>query len=149
MKKYTYLERRSADLHVVAEWDDSESEVYPVGPRRLVVELTRPVPAGITSTILRQADRYLGDMSAEFNEVLSVGGFRTMVRQYAESRLAELPADGDAYHRGLLALRDELVQRGETSPDHVLSSAMRVPLETLQACLEVARKRLSERKEEL
>lgn len=142
MNKYTYLERRSADLHVVAEWDDSESEIYPVGPRRVVVELAGPAPAGITSEMLRRADRYLGDMTDEFNEVLHVGGHRIMARQYAEDRLAELPGDGDAYHRGLLAIHDDLAGRGETSPDYVLSSAMRVPLETLHACLEVARERL-------
>ncbi|BCY13188.1 hypothetical protein [Actinoplanes sp. L3-i22] len=148
MNKYTYLERRSADLHVVGEWDSSESEIYPAGPRRLVIELTGPVPAGITSETLRRANRHLGDMTDEFNEVLHVGGHRIMVRQYAENRLAELPPDGDAYHRGLLAIRDDLAERGETSPDHVLSSAMRVPLETLQACLKVARERLGKRKED-
>ncbi len=141
MNKYTYLERRSPDLHVVGEWDDSESEIYPVGPRRLVIELTGPAPAGITAETLRHAARYLGDMTDEFNEVLHVGGHQIMARRYTEDLLAELPRDGDAYHRGLLAIRDDLVERGEASPDHVLSSAMRVPLETLHACLEVARKR--------
>ncbi|WP_127553983.1 hypothetical protein [Actinoplanes sp. OR16] len=140
--RYTYLERRSGDLHVVVEWDSSESGIYPAGPRRLVIELTRPVPAGITAETMRRAVRHLGDMTDEFNEVLTVGGHATMVRQYVEERLATLPPDGDAYHRGLLAIVDDLVSRGESSPENVLANAMRVPLETMNACLKVARQRL-------
>jgi hypothetical protein len=139
---FRYLERRTVDLHVVAEWDSSESPAYPVGPRRLVVELTRPVPAGITSKSMRQVARHLDDMVAEFNEILSVGGHATMVRQYVEERLASLPPDGDAYHRGLLVIHDELVGHGAASPESVLAAAMRVPVETMHACLQVARRSL-------
>jgi hypothetical protein len=142
MTKYTYLERRSADLHVVAEWANPGSGTDPVGPRRLVIELTGPAPAGITSATLRQAARHLDDMTDELHRMPSVGGHRSMVRRYTQDRLAELPPDGDAYHRGLLALHDDLVGRGETNPEGILSDAMRVPGETVRACLEVARRRL-------
>ncbi|MEU8242251.1 hypothetical protein AB0C07_28705 [Actinoplanes missouriensis] len=140
MTTFRYLERRSADLHVVAEWSSASAEVYPVGPRRLVIELSRPVPEGITSDTLRQVGRHLDDMVGEFNEVLAVGGHRTMVRRYTEDRLASLPPDGDAFHRGLLDIHEDLDRRGEASPTRVMAEAMRIPEETMRACLRIARR---------
>lgn len=65
-----------------------------------------------------------------------------MVAQYTEDRLAALPSGGDAFHRGLLDLHDDLAGRERVDPDRTLAAAMRVPVETLRACLRVARQRL-------
>ncbi|WP_328459444.1 hypothetical protein OHA21_27125 [Actinoplanes sp. NBC_00393] len=136
MSDTTTLERRDADLRVIAEFSNADTDVYPVGPQRLVIETTEK---GIDSAILRRADRRLGEMVAEFNEILGVGGFRSMVVQYTEDRLAALPSDGDAFHRGLLDLYDDLAGRERVDPDRTLAAALRVPEETLRACLQVAR----------
>ncbi|GIF48218.1 hypothetical protein DFJ67_3495 [Asanoa ferruginea] len=142
MTRFTILERSDADLQVVAEFSDAETDTYPVGPQRLMIELACHDPAGIGTEILRRADRRLSDMVGEFNEILAVGGHHRMVVQYVEARLATLPADGDAFHRGLLDLHDDLALREQADPALLLSAAMRMPEETARACLQVARQRL-------
>jgi hypothetical protein len=138
MTRFTILERSDADLRVVAEFSDADTDVYPVGPQRLAIELTGNHPAGIDAAILRRTGRRLDEMIGEFNEILGVGASRGMVVQYAEERLAALPSDGDAFHRGLLDLHDDLAERGEQDPVRLLATAMRMPGETVQACLQVA-----------
>jgi hypothetical protein len=78
--------RHAADFNVLAEWDDTDDETYPVGPRRLSIELTGEAPGGIITDLLRRADRHLGDMIGEFNEMPAVGAYQVMVRRYLEDR---------------------------------------------------------------
>jgi hypothetical protein len=92
---------------------------------------------------MRRAERHLDDMTAEFNEMPAVGGYQVMVRRYIEDRLAALPADGPGYRRGLLDILDDVTGRGHAEPEKVLAAAMRVPAETLDASLQVARQRLN------
>jgi hypothetical protein len=131
----TRLERHEPDLHVIAEWSDPDSDH---GPDRLVVEAP-----GISAATMRRVSRKLVHMTAEFREELTVGGFRTMVRQYAENRLAELPEDGDGFHRGLLEIHDRIDKDGRVEAVPTLAAAMRVPEETMRACLRVARQRVN------
>ncbi|HWS33464.1 MAG TPA: hypothetical protein VN408_12050 [Actinoplanes sp.] len=123
-------ERTEAGLSVVAEWDDPEIE----GPQRVTI-------AGeeVTPRVLRQVGRLLDDMTAEFHQMPATGAFPVMVRRYAEDRLAELPAG--EFHRGLLALHDKIDSDGRTEAVSMLAAAMRMPEETVRACLRVARQR--------
>ncbi|MBL7258156.1 hypothetical protein [Paractinoplanes lichenicola] len=127
------MSRREPGLHVMAEWTlDGE------GPQRLVIEAPR-----VTRETLRRAARHLGDMSDEYaGGTLAVGAWQVMVMRYTEDQLQALPSGGDAYHRGLLDIRDDLAARGIEEADKLLAGAMRVPVETLEACLRVARQRL-------
>nr|GID84752.1 hypothetical protein Ade03nite_36760 [Actinoplanes derwentensis] len=120
-------------MNVVAEWDDQEIE----GPQRVTIS-----GAEISSRTLRQVGRLVDDMAAELHEMPSAGAFRVMVRQYAEDRLAELPADG--FHRGLLALHDKIDSDGRAEAVTTLAAAMRIPAESVRACLRVARQRTSD-----
>ncbi|MEV4344998.1 hypothetical protein AB0J83_11025 [Actinoplanes sp. NPDC049596] len=130
------LERRDLDLYVVAEWEDGQEAA---GPRRLAIE----VADGITSGTMRRATHHLGDMTDEYNRTPTVGAYATMVSRYVEDRVAALPDDGDDYHRGLLDIHADLVGRGYDEPEKALARAMRVPQETVRACLQVARQQLS------
>ncbi|MEU4244466.1 hypothetical protein [Actinoplanes sp. NPDC026619] len=138
MNSTTRLERREPTLYVVAEWEGAEDSTHLAGPRRVAVEVAADIAGGITSSVMRRADRHLADMAAEFNEIPAVGGHAVMVRRYLEDRLAALPADADGYHRGLLDIRDDLVSRGQAAPEEALAAAMGVPDETMRACLQVA-----------
>ena len=142
MNSTTRLEPRERALYVVAEWEGAEDSTHPAGPRRLAIEVATEVADGITSDVIRRVDRHLADMTAEFNEIPAVGGHAVMVRRYVEDRLAELPADDD-YHCGLLTIHADLLARGHEEPEKALAQAMRVPEETAQACLRVARQRLN------
>jgi hypothetical protein len=128
------LERRDLDLYVVAEWVKGQKAA---GPRRLAIEVT----GGITSEVMRRATRHLADMTDEHNKTPAVGAYASMVRRYVEDRVAALPADGADYHRGLLDIHADLVGRGLDEPEKALADAMRVPEETVRACLQVARDR--------
>ncbi|WP_250034321.1 hypothetical protein [Paractinoplanes maris] len=128
----TQLERQEPGLHVLAEWTADEDE-----PQRLVIAARR-----VNRDSLRRAARHLGDMTNEHGGTATVGARPVMVRRYAEDQLALLPEDGNAYHRGLLDIRDDLAARGVQDTDRVLAGAMRVPVETLRACLRVAEQRL-------
>lgn len=140
----TRLERRDPLLYVVAEWEEAEDSVSPVGPRRFAVEVAAGQPGGIGADVLRRAERHLDDMIGEFNELPAVGGRGVMVRRYVEDRLAGLPATGDGYHhRGLLEIHADLVARGHEEPVNALATAMRVPEEVAQSCLQMARRRLN------
>ncbi|WP_430792046.1 hypothetical protein [Actinoplanes sp. G11-F43] len=119
-------------MNVSAEWDDPASE----GPQRVTV-----TAGEITSRTLRRAGRLVDEMTAEFHEMPSVGAYRVMVRQYAEDRLAELPADG--FHRGLLDLYHKIDDDGRVEPVATLAAAMRMPEESVRACLRVARQRVA------
>ncbi|MBM2621063.1 hypothetical protein JIG36_36740 [Actinoplanes sp. LDG1-06] len=132
MSDTTQLERHEPGLRVFAEWTRSDE-----GPQRLVIEAPK-----VTRDTLRRAARHLGDMSNEFAGTLAVGARQVMVMRYTEDQFASLPSGGNAYHRGLLDIRDDLAARGIEDPEKLMALAMRVPLETLQACLEIARKRL-------
>ncbi|GIF08913.1 hypothetical protein Asi03nite_64510 [Actinoplanes siamensis] len=96
----------------------------------------------MTAETLRRVGRHVSDMTAEFHEMPMVGGYRTMVRRYVEDRLAEMPDSGDAFHRSLLGLYNDVTERsgGRVGVLSVLAEAMRVPVETMQACLQVARR---------
>ncbi|MCO8271797.1 hypothetical protein M1L60_14460 [Actinoplanes sp. TRM 88003] len=126
------LERHEPGLRVFAEWTRSSE-----GPQRLVIEA--PV---VNDAALRRSARHLADMSAEHFGLPAVGARQVMVRRYTEDQLASLPDGGVAYHRGLLDIRDDLGARGIENTDQVLASAMRVPVETLRACLRVAEQQL-------
>ncbi|MEV0895621.1 hypothetical protein [Actinoplanes sp. NPDC049802] len=135
MSENIRLERRDTELTVIAEWGDAAAE----WPRRLVIE----APA-ISGKTLREVERRLFAMSAELHEMPSVGGFAVMVRQFAENRLAELPEDGPAFHRGLLEIYEKIDTDGHVDAVRTLAAAMRLPEETMRACLRVARQRLSD-----
>ncbi|GAB2594318.1 hypothetical protein Aab01nite_82820 [Paractinoplanes abujensis] len=136
------LERRDLDLYIVAEWERDEGQADQTGPRRLAVEVAADSPHGITAGVMRRAARHLGEMTDEFNAAPVVGAYETMVRRYVEDRVAALPDDGDDYHRGLLGIHADLVERGYEAPEKALARAMRVPQKTVHACLLVARQRL-------
>ncbi|GAA1635776.1 hypothetical protein [Actinoplanes couchii] len=127
------LERTKAGFTVVAEWDGSDFE----GPQRVTVD-----GAEIGARTMRLVGRLVDDMTAEFHEMPFVGAFQVMVRQYAEDRLAELPAD--EFHSGLLALHDKIDSSGRVEAVATLAAAMRMPEETVRACLRVARQRTSD-----
>ena len=135
MSRPARLERRTPDLHVIAEWTDAGTTLI-AGPQRVVIEAGH-VDAGV----LRRLDHHLHDMTAEHFDAPSVGGYRTMVRQWLRNRLAELPTSGNAYHQALLDLHDEATTKleGRLDTDLVLADAMHAPQETMQACLQVAR----------
>ncbi|MFC7276768.1 hypothetical protein ACFQS1_22480 [Paractinoplanes rhizophilus] len=137
MKNTKRLERREPALYVVAEWEGSP------GPRRLAIEVAAEEADGITASVMRRVDRLLADMTAEFNEIPAVGGHAVMVRHYVEDRLAGLPSDDAGYHRGLLDIHDELVDRGHTAPEKAIADAMRIPEEAMRACLQVARQHVA------
>jgi hypothetical protein len=130
------LERRNTDLHVTAAWVGSGGTEMN-GPQRVVIEAGE-----VTAETLRLTARHVSDMTAEFHEMPAVGGYRTMVRRYVEDRLAELPGSGDAFHRSLLDLYTDVTERsdGRVGVLSVFADAMRVPVETMQACLQVARR---------
>ena len=88
------------------------------------------------------AEAFLRLRSDEFDETPAVGARAVMVRRYLEDRLAALPPAGAGYHHGLLGILDDLTGRGHANPEQALAAAMRVPEETLQAALQVARQRL-------
>jgi hypothetical protein len=67
MNNTTRLERREPALYIVAEWEDAEDSTHLAGPRRLAVEVAADVADGITSGVMRRAERHLADMTAEFN----------------------------------------------------------------------------------
>ncbi|MBU2668288.1 hypothetical protein KOI35_32730 [Actinoplanes bogorensis] len=135
MSETTQLERHEPGLHVFAEFSGDED-----APKRLVVEAPR-----VTRETLRRVARHLGDMAVEYaGPVLAVGARQVMIARYTEDQVATLPADGTAFHRGLLDIRDDLAARGVDNSEQVLARAMRVPEETLVACLRVARERLAQ-----
>lgn len=130
----TVLKKRTeSGLSVVAEWDDPES----VGPQRVTI-----TGEEVTSRVSRRVGRLVDGMIAELHEMPATGAFQVMVRQYAEDRLAELPADG--FHRGLLALHDKIDADGRVEAVSTLAAAMRMPEETFRACLRVTRQRTTD-----
>ncbi|GAA4957092.1 hypothetical protein GCM10025331_54100 [Actinoplanes utahensis] len=120
-------------MTVIAEWADPDADG---GPDRVVVEA-----ADIGPGTLRVAGQRLALLTAEFLRMPLVDGFRTMVRQYAENRFAELTAD--RFHQGLLEIYDKIDNDGRVEAVPVMAAAMRVPEETMRACLRVARQRLN------
>jgi hypothetical protein len=144
MNTITRRERHDAGLRIVAEWDSVHDTTDVAGPQRLAIELTgEKERAGITLAVLRRAERHISDMTAEVNEIPAVGGRHAMVRHYLEERLAALATDGKAFHQGLLDLLADLVERHHAEPEKALADAMRMPEETLRACLHVARERVA------
>lgn len=129
-----HLEHREPDLTVIAEWDDADADG---GPDRVVIEAPDIGPG-----TLRRAGRRLHLMTAEFLQMPMVGAYRTMVRQYAEDQLAELTTE--RFHRGLLEIYDRIDNDGRVEAVPTLAAAMRVPEETMRACLRVARQRVSD-----
>jgi hypothetical protein len=146
----TTSHREEDGLLVTAEWDDQEIDAPPSGPRRLEIRLTENAAAdvrhrGITSGVMRRAERHLADLTTEFNTVPAVGAYDVMVRQYLQTRLADFPvgprAGGDDYYRRLLALYDDLTGRGHPAPINALAAAMNIPKETVKTRLRTARRR--------
>ncbi|MGI5240008.1 hypothetical protein [Dactylosporangium sp. CA-139066] len=145
------LERREPGLQVVARWEGGDLvDAPPPGPREVLIRITDDAAPearrrGVTSGVMRRAERHLADLTAEYNAVPAVGAYQVMIRQYLQRRLAELPADprsgGDAYYRGLLDLYEDIVGRGHPEPVNALAVAMGVPKETVKTRLRVARQR--------
>ncbi|HEX5594733.1 MAG TPA: hypothetical protein VFX61_01730, partial [Micromonosporaceae bacterium] len=145
------VKTRQADgWMITGRWLRQGDEPASEGPYEVVVRLRDDAPAdvrerGIDPDLLSSLQWRLNDMTAEVHEILAVGAYQVMVRQYIEKRLAELPAGlrevRDAYYRGLLDLFEDLTSRGHADPLSVMATAMGVSTDTLNSRLRTARRR--------
>jgi len=148
--------RSEVGWEVEARWHGGPGEPPTDGPLEVVIRLAPGhTPAqrqkGVTSGVLRRMERHVGAMSAQLRadrDHPGVGAYERMARDYVTRLARDLPpgphgADAESYYSGLLALMDDLTERGHPTPVALLASVLDLPKGTVKTQLSTARQRRS------
>lgn len=147
---FAELSRRDSGRIITARWHTDPGPTSITGPDEVVIRLADDAAPevrerGVTSEVLHRIGRQVDDMVAEFNELPSVGAYQVMVWRYIERRLAELAqargATADGFEADLLAVFEDLIDRGNPDALGALAGATGRQREALDRLLDVARQR--------
>jgi hypothetical protein len=146
--------RSEAGWEVEARWWGAPGEPPTDGPLEVLVRLAPDhTPAqrqkGVTSGVLRRLERHVTAMTDQARvdrDHPSVGPYDRMARDHVARLAATLPAgphgdDAATYYAGLLAIMEELTERGHPTPIALLASVLEVPKGTVKTRLNTARQR--------
>jgi hypothetical protein len=106
---------------------------------------------GVTSGVMRRLERHVAAMGEQVRterEHPSVGAYERMARDHVQRLARDLPPgphgeDAETYYAGLLAIMEDLVERGHPAPVTLLAAVLDLPKGTVKTQLSTARQRRS------